>query len=1253
MNVSQKMVQIVTASILLTALPGSALIYGYAQHNMLAHESTMLEKVTGESASWAMQRFVQGEPKLASLAYILEKELEKPINSGEIEVFHRIVEQNPDGVWRNRKTGYDGKREAGIFLPPNAYESDAQKVVHLRIKRIMDTFGSAASKSLENVWYLSPHRSEIIFDRTFPEFVFDQKADNDYTQTPWVTLTSPLLNPKREFRFTPPLFDPVPKVWMVSALYPLYLKGQWIGTLGEDMQLTSVLETMFSSHQLYHGTEHFLLDSQGNYILAGHWQKQLESSPETFHQHLSLAPQLAALLKSDLTDAPTTLNDEVMIQGKRYMAIGMRLEPLNWKYYRLVPVDEIMAPTRRLFYVLGGMILLVAGLTGLMIWTATGTSITRRIKLLSNVMKGYASDQHHRVSGRLGNDDEIAEVAHVFDKMADNIDLKVAEQKLAEDKLRTLLVAIEQSPTSIVITDLDANLQYVNPQFTHITGYTSEEVLGINPRMLQSGLTPKETYCAMWDTVRTGKVWSGELINRRKNGDIYFEEAHISPVVNELGEIIQYVGIKFDITDRKKIELALQESHQQINSLLNSMAEGAYGVDVNGICTFVNQSFLHIMGYDNSVEVIGKHIHELIHHSHPDGSHYPATECRMYAAYRHRENIHVSDEVFWRKDGTPVFVEYWSQPVFKNSVLTGAIATFIDITERRLSEHQLRIAATVFESQEGMMVTDANNIILRVNNAFTTITGYSAEEAVGQNPRLLSSGRQDKEFYTTMWKSINDSGVWDGEIWCRRKSGEIYPEYLTITVVKDAIGVITNYVATFTDITMNKAASDEIKSLAFYDPLTRLPNRRLLLDRLNQALVANARNGSHGALLFLDLDYFKTLNDTLGHSIGDLLLQQVAERLTSCVREGDAVARIGGDEFVVLLEHLSERLFDAAAQTEVIGNKILASLNQPYQLLSHRYRSTPSIGATLFHDHQFEVEDLLKQADIAMYQAKKAGRNTLRFFDPVMQETINARANMERDLRKAIDDKEFQLYYQVQVDHLSHPLGAEALIRWHHPELGLVPPFNFIALAEETGLILPIGLWVLETACAQLKTWEQDTLTRDLSISVNVSPKQFNQADFVTQIQTVVRRHAINPILLKLELTESMLVDNIENIIITMVALQAIGVRFELDDFGTGYSSLQYLKQLPLYQLKIDQSFVRDIATDGSDQAIVRTIIAMAQSLNLEVIAEGVETKEQQQLLLNSGCRHYQGYLFGRPVPIEQFEEALRQGDCLEVSIDK
>ncbi|MDP2404565.1 MAG: EAL domain-containing protein, partial [Methylotenera sp.] len=603
----------------------------------------------------------------------------------------------------------------------------------------------------------------------------------------------------------------------------------------------------------------------------------------------------------------------------------------------------------------------------------------------------------------------------------------------------------------------------------------------------------------------------------------------------------------------------------------------------------------------------------------------------------------------------------WSQPIFASTgrvlgtfaiyhrekatptpadlALIEQAAQLVSIAiERKQAENNIQIAATTFDSQESLMVTDINRMILRVNQSFSNITGYSAEEVIGQPSSIFRSGRQDENFYKVMWDNINRNGVWQGEIWNRRKNGEIYPGFLSISAVKNEQGLVTNYVSILSDITESKAAAEEIQSLAFYDPLTGLPNRRLLLDRLNQALVVSTRSGKGGALLFLDLDHFKTLNDTLGHDIGDKLLQEVANRLLTCVREGDTVARLGGDEFVVMLEDLSENSIEAATQVEHIGHKILTTLNQPYQLDIHEHHSTPSIGIALFSDHGATQEELLKHADIAMYQAKKAGRNTLRFFDPQMQETINNRASLEGELRKALEREQFQLYYQIQVDDNNRALGAEVLIRWRHPKRGLISPFHFIPLAEETGLILPIGEWVLNTACAQLGIWQHQPSTAHLTLSVNVSAKQFRQPDFITQVQTAVQQHGINPARLKLELTESMLLEHIDLTIATMNALKEIGIRFSLDDFGTGYSSLQYLKKLPLYQLKIDQSFVRDIADDVSDQAIVRTIIAMAQTLNLNVIAEGVETEQQRQLLQSNGCHTYQGYLFSQPVPIAEFE---------------
>lgn len=566
-----------------------------------------------------------------------------------------------------------------------------------------------------------------------------------------------------------------------------------------------------------------------------------------------------------------------------------------------------------------------------------------------------------------------------------------------------------------------------------------------------------------------------------------------------------------------------------------------------------------------------------------------------------------------------------------------------EMTERRLADHQLRIAACVFESQEGMMVTDENGLIVKVNLAFEKITGYCFDDVKDKNPRILSSGKQDKMFYENMWESVTHTGSWAGEIWNKHKNGNIYPEYLTITAVKNAAGIVTNYVGTFMDISLSKAASDEINNLAYYDTLTQLPNRRLLVDRLDRAFAASHRSGQHGALLFIDLDNFKALNDTLGHDVGDLLLQQVADRLSACVRECDTVARLGGDEFVVLLEDLDEQLMEAGTQSQHIAEKMIATLNEPYLISTYSYHGTCSIGLISFKGYESSVESLLKQADIAMYQAKEAGRNTFNFFDPVMQEKITQRVELENELRNAVEHQQFELYYQIQVGSHGKPLGAECLIRWQHPERGMISPFGFILIAEETGLIIPMGQWVLEAACAQLKKWGQEPITHDLVLAVNVSAKQFLHAGFVEQVRTTIQRYGINPTLLKIELTESALINNIQDIVIKMQELNKLGVRLSLDDFGTGYSSLQYLKMLPLNQLKIDQSFVRDIATDASDRAIVRTIINMASILEMNVIAEGVETEEQRQYLFDNGCTHYQGYLFGKPLPIDAFEASLRK----------
>jgi diguanylate cyclase (GGDEF)-like protein/PAS domain S-box-containing protein len=569
-----------------------------------------------------------------------------------------------------------------------------------------------------------------------------------------------------------------------------------------------------------------------------------------------------------------------------------------------------------------------------------------------------------------------------------------------------------------------------------------------------------------------------------------------------------------------------------------------------------------------------------------------------------------------------------------------------DITQRRRTEEALRISEarvrTILEQSPIAVSCSRNGVTLEVNPAYTRMYGYDSEAQLRGSLVLLRYAPrcrddiQDRIRRRTLGHGIEDSFEAVG----MRKDGSEFPILVYAKGIELEDGPAT--FAFIVDMSEQRAAQERIRHLAFFDQLTGLANRQLLVDRLQRALAVSARQSRYAALLQLDLDNFKTVNEALGIAEGDLLLKEVAARLDSVVRLGDTVARVGGDKFAILLEDLSDLQAQAIAEAEGFGDKVMRQFDRPFGLQGQNLRCTCSIGVTLFRDPGHGAEEVIKQADIAMYEAKDQGRSTLRFFDPRMQEIIDARVGLESDLREALQAGQFELHYQVQVDNLFLPVGAEALLRWRHPVRGMVPPVRFIELAEETGLIVPIGHWVLEAACAQLRAWRDSPLTFELTVAINVSARQFRQPGFVDDVRAAIARHGVNPARLKLELTESMLVADIDETVATMRALKEIGVKFSLDDFGTGYSSLQYLKRLPLDQLKIDQSFVRDITVDPSDLAIVRTVVAMARSLNVDVIAEGVETEQQRDMLLRSDCQHFQGYLFGRPVPADAFALALQ-----------
>ncbi|EME71040.1 PAS/PAC sensor-containing diguanylate cyclase/phosphodiesterase [Paramagnetospirillum caucaseum] len=796
----------------------------------------------------------------------------------------------------------------------------------------------------------------------------------------------------------------------------------------------------------------------------------------------------------------------------------------------------------------------------------------------------------------------------------------------------------ESAQDAIITCDSDGIIQNWNPAAHRMFGHERAEAIGqpvtliIPDRHVEAHNRGFKNY---WDH-RCPKIigTTVEIVGRRKDGDEFPLSLSLSSWT--LGPNEFFTAIIRDISEHKHHQAMMAAVMAEKDAILENALVGIVLIRHRTIIT-CNRRFEEIFGYepgeplgqstrilyatDELFEDIGRKAYDVIGRGLNFEQELQLRRC--------------SGEIFWGV--------LTGRAIDPKQPQEGSIWIYSDISERKQAETNQRLAAASFESADGMVISDAQCVILRVNQAFTKITGYPVEEAVGQKTNLLKSGRHDAAFYSTMWETINREGMWKGEIWNRRKDGVIYPESLTLTQVKEASGEVTHYIGIFRDISKRKAIEEQVNELAYFDPLTHLPNRRLLSDRLKQALAASSRTKRDGALLFVDLDDFKRVNDAHGHSNGDLLLQEVAKRLYANFRCSDTVARIGGDEFVVLLADLSEDSEEAASQAKAVGEKILVTLGAPYQIAGSLFFSTASIGITLFGSQRDNIDELMKQADIAMYQSKAAGRNTLRFFAPELQARIKARATLEADLREGIKEDQILLYFQPQVDGQGLLTGAEALARWHHPQRGLVSPGDFIPLAEETGLILSLGRRVLEFGCAQIAAWAGRSEMAHLTLAVNVSAKQFHQVDFVEQVLAVVRGTGADPRKLKLELTESMLVENVDEIIAKMGRLKDLGFSFSLDDFGTGYSSLSYLKLLPLSQLKIDQSFVRDILTDPNDAAIAKTIVALADSLGLNVIAEGVETVGQRDFLANSGCHAYQGYFFSHPLPLVGFEDFARR----------
>jgi len=673
---------------------------------------------------------------------------------------------------------------------------------------------------------------------------------------------------------------------------------------------------------------------------------------------------------------------------------------------------------------------------------------------------------------------------------------------------------------------------------------------------------------------------------------------------------------------------------QRQSQILDQIEDSVITMDLMGYITGWNGGAERLFGY-SSAEAIGQNIlFVYADEEEADNTDDPLLSGDREMVVQRRKK---SGEIFWASVTLSVVRNNDGSP-------SGLIGYVRDITERLSKEESLRLFGRIFEnSGEGILVTDAQEKIVAVNEAFSNITGFSSEEVIGETPRILRSGRHDKQFYDEMWQALKERGHWQGELWDRHKDGAIFPKWANLSAVKNEQGTTTHYISTFSDISERVAAEERIRQLAFYDTLTGLPNRATLYSLVEQALIIASRQNQSGALMFIDLDRFKYVNDTLGHGAGDELIQRVATRFKTCLRASDVVARLGGDEFVVALVDIAK-----PGDVAFVAQKILGIFGSPFLIDGHEISISASIGISVYPTDGNTVEDLLKHADIAMYRAKEQGRSNFLFYSDDMNVRSLEKLELESSLRRALDRKELLLYYQPQADiHTGEIIGAEVLLRWAHPDLGMVSPIHFIPLAEETGLIVPIGQWVIDQAVAQNKSWEQEGIPV-VKLAVNLSAQQF-RLPLVDEVSATLTLHGLAHELLELEITESMVMNNVERVIDMLTDLAQLGMQISLDDFGTGYSSLSYLKRFPIDKLKVDQSFVRGIPSDIDDVSITRAIIALGKSLGLKVIAEGVETKQQLEFLRAEGCDEIQGYLFSRPLPADEFAQMLKNGQRLAV----
>lgn len=900
--------------------------------------------------------------------------------------------------------------------------------------------------------------------------------------------------------------------------------------------------------------------------------------------------------------------------------------------------ESVTAPLQERLYLELGLIATFAVLSFLGAWFGITVSVLRWSERMQEAVARFGRGELDVRVGEATSVSELNRITRAFHRMARQANRRDIERQRAEAALRESQErfgrALSCAGEGIWDWDLQTDVVYYSSRFKQLLGYSPDDAAFRAHFLFRDCLHPedrKSALAAVHESLTRNIPFNLEYRLRRRDGS--YAWFHGVGSTSEVGGRRHFAGAIRDITEMRQAQRALRDSDLKFRAVFEQTYEMVGLLDTDGTLCEVNHAALNFIDAQRP-QVLGRPFWETEWWRHDQQMQSQLRESIARAVGGETVNYeaeHVGSRGRYR------VIDFRLRPITgEDGRVAWVVAEGRDITEKKKAEEQQRLAATVFESsRDAIVMTDANSVILAVNRAYAQVTGYDATAAVGMRASVVNSGRQDAAFYEAMWREIHATGSWRGEIWNRRRDGAIYPAWLSITAVCDAGGAASHYIGISTDLTEFKQAEEHIRHLAYHDPLTGLPNRTLLADRAGQAFAVAQREGKQAAVVFVDVDNFKTINDSLGHSAGDALLKAIADRLHGVMRESDTVARIGGDEFVILVTD------PAPSGVAHIANRLLALSTEPYCIAGHWLTVTVSMGVALFpiDGHNFEV--LLQHADTAMFGAKHAGRNRYHYFTQEMNAAAIERLTLEEKIRTALQNRQFQLHYQPQVDIESRKLiGLEALVRWPDPDQGWISPARFIPVAEQSGLIVPLGEWVLEEACRQARAWQAAGLPA-VRVAINLSAVQFRHGDIEDVVARVLDDTGLEPQWLELELTEGVVMEDTERTLATLRALKGIGVMLSIDDFGTGYSSLGYLKRFPLNKLKIDQSFVRDITGEADDLAIARAVISMGHSLRLQVIAEGVETAAQWDLLRREGCDEAQGYYFGKPMPADQIADLL------------